>query len=103
MGKLLMKKNELKLEKSTATMLYPTLLTKINNGDIKNARKAFDKIPEENIDEKFIEAVRKLAEQTSELSPSEDLDRHIQETLRGGLDVPVNDTPKDFIRKLLSL
>ena len=34
MGKLLMKKNELKLEKSTATMLYPTLLTKINNGDI---------------------------------------------------------------------
>ena len=103
MGKLLMKKNELKLEKSTATMLYPTLLTKINNGDIKNARKAFDKIPEEQIEEKFREAFRELAEQIGMLTNNDEFDRHIQETLRGGLDVPVNDTPKDFIRKLLSL
>ena len=85
-----------------AKLIYSSS-SSINNGEHSNdaATSAFNKIPEEQIEEKFIDALRGLAEEINELSSSEDLDLHIGDKLQGGLQLPTDDTPKDFIRKLL--
>tara|TARA_R100001530_G_scaffold18015_1_gene15442 strand:+ start:690 stop:980 length:291 start_codon:yes stop_codon:yes gene_type:complete len=96
-----MKKMQVSLEKSNASVVYP-MLTKVNNGVLnKNASKAFNKISEELIDEKVTTALRDLAEEITTLSTSEELDLYVQEKRQGGLGLP--HSPKDFIRKLLSL
>jgi|ETNmetMinimDraft_8_1059916.scaffolds.fasta_scaffold470684_1 sulfite reductase beta subunit-like hemoprotein len=100
-----MTKMQVKLEKTTATMLYPKL-TKVNveaefNRDV--AKSEFNKLSDDQIEDKLIDALRGLAEEINQLSSSEDLDLYIGAKLQGGLELPTNDSPKDFIRKLLDL
>ena len=74
-----MTKMQVKLEKTTATMLYPKL-TKVNveaefNRDV--AKSEFNKLSDDQIEDKLIDALRGLAEEINQLSSSEDLDLYI--------------------------
>ena len=102
MGKTKMKKMQETIENSNASMVYP-VLTNVNNknGEYDKAKKVFNKIPEELIEQEFTDTLRELATKIIYLSSNEDFEKYINKVCQGGLGLP--NSPKDFVRKLLSL